>query len=332
MTAGLVISTISVNALTLIIISLLNWIKKEEKMDFLKALDLILLIAGVFTIAFSYTQSHQSPLGFEHFLVLGITIGSYVAFLVWIGRDQSSQLQFFKSFNFPSLQNGEHAQKLALLSQSLMKLFGIHFFGAILLIPFSYGLWVVSGTSDIAQIIGNFLFIDLPQCFICFQNLNILALIILSTILPYFFLVLSAVTWPKNQLKHDMWAGVFTLIDPLIGMNIGFFIWAEQIRPDYIIFTTIFLLTGIFIRYFYGSINMRRFLFIIKLKQNEVENFLRYITKIKEIDLIQALIGTYDFLLHVTVHSMARLAQISQHINYFQGLESATYSVEEKCI
>jgi DNA-binding Lrp family transcriptional regulator len=51
--------------------------------------------------------------------------------------------------------------------------------------------------------------------------------------------------------------------------------------------------------------------------------------KIKELDQLNVVLGTYDVILHLTVRSMSRLGEISNQINYFPGLEKAYYSVEK---
>lgn len=327
--AGLVISTIFVNSFTLLLIAINNWVKREEEMDFLKVLDLILLIAGIFTIAYSNTQSNVNALNFENIGIIFIVIIAYTAFLIWIARDQSAKLQLFKEINFLQMECGEDLESTALIIRTILKLFGIHILGSLLLLPFAVLVYGLSPDAITGQLSLQFLTEDLNHFFSIMLSPSIIALIILCTALPYFLLIWSQTTWPKYALKHDMWSSVFALVDPLIGLFIGYFLWHESIRGDYILFTTLFLFAGIFIRYFHSGTNLKQVLFVIKVKHNQDEPFREYLGRIREIDQINYLIGTFDFTLHLTVRTVDRLSQIANLINYFPGLEWAYYSVEE---
>ena len=66
-----------------------------------------------------------------------------------------------------------------------------------------------------------------------------------------FYVVLCSISLAKEKYgRYNMWVSVSRMLQPLIGLYIGFFIWQENIRIDYIIFTTIFLAATIIIRYF----------------------------------------------------------------------------------
>ncbi|OLS15334.1 MAG: hypothetical protein RBG13Loki_1039 [Promethearchaeota archaeon CR_4] len=327
--AGVVMSTIFVNALTLILISAVNWAKGEEHMDLLKIIDLTLLIAAVFAIAYGNQGKPPGSLTILPILLIGITIVVYSTFLIMLGRDTSQQTELVEDVRFADLPKTPQLERAALFLRVMLKLFGIHILGAVLLIPWTFLLSVVTPATPIGIHAQTFITQDLFQSFSHFLNPAILGLIVLCTTLPYFLLVFSAITWPKNALKHEIWTSVFTLVDPLVGLYIGLFVWKDNIRADYVAFTTIFLIAGIVIRYFYETVNARRFLFVISLKQNYFTQFVTILRKIKEIDQFNVVLGTYDVILHLTVRSMARLGEISNQINYFPGVEKAYYSVEK---
>ncbi|MHA1871676.1 MAG: hypothetical protein ACTSU2_10055 [Promethearchaeota archaeon] len=324
--AGLVISTIFVNSSTLLLIALINGIKKEENFDMLKIMDLSLLVAAIFTIAYSNSNAQIHKIDVTGFFTIIVVIMAYTSFLMWIPRDGTSIKKFISKINISLLRNSRKLQQKALLTRSLIKLMTMHIFGGLLLIPFSLFLTLLIPDTIIGQVTLEFLTKDLLSFFQKVFNPSVMALIIFCTALPYFFLVYTGVTWPKNALKQDMWSSIFALIDPLIGLYIGYFIWNEAIRFDYVIFTTIFLVVAIIIRYFHEIANSKRFIFIIKLKNNQFENFLKYMEKIREIDRISLLFGTFNLVVFVTVQTMSRLAYIADRINYFAGLKSAYYS------
>jgi DNA-binding Lrp family transcriptional regulator/multidrug transporter EmrE-like cation transporter len=329
---GLVYSTIFVNACTLIIIALYNGVIGDDRLDVLKILDLTLLIAAILTIGFSNFDSSVRQFTIEGLGYIFIVILAYTLFLIWIGRDSTSKMQIIeevKEEKAPLTQKDAKLERLSRIITSILKLIGIHSFGSIFLIPFTSIVRLITPESLLGHLSTQFLFTDLANFFGNLFSPSIIALIILASVIPYYILNYSVAIWPRNALSHDMWNSIFTLVDPLVGMYIGFLIWQEPIKPDYIIFTTLFLIAGIIIRYFHGSMNRRTFLFVIKLKKNETELFLEYIQKIREITQINRVLGTYDFVLHVTVQSMTKLSQITSKINYFPGLEKAYYSIED---
>jgi hypothetical protein len=324
---GLVISTISVNGCTLIIIAILNWVKKEEQIDLLRIVDITLLFAAIFTIAFSRNNLEVVPISIEGFLCLLITIGSYSLFIIGIGSDVSGKIMV-TGFNLTLLPQGKQLEQYALLMKAMLKLATMHFAGVLLMLPFTFIITIISPSSVFGEIAHQFLFIDLRNLGVILINPSIFALILIGSILPYFLIVYSGIIWPRHGLTHDGWNSILTLLDPLIGMYIGYLIWLEPLRSDYILFTTIFLLSGLIIRYFHGAANVRRFLFVIKLKPNHSQLFLKYIQNIKEIIQVSQTLGTYHFLLRISVQNIARLEQIANQINLYPGLEKATYSVE----
>lgn len=327
--AGVVTSTIFVNSMTLIFISAVNWARGEERVDLLKIIDIILLLAAVFTIAFSNQQNMPSSMEILPLFLIGIVIFAYSTFLIMLSHDTSQQIELVNDVRFSDLPKAPQLESTALFLRVMLKLFAIHIIGAILLVPWSIILALIAPGTPIGIPAQNFVLQDLTQTFAYFLNPGVMALIVLCTTLPYFLMVFSAVTWPKNALKNEIWMSVFTLVDPLTGLYIGLIVWQETIRTDYVAFTTIFLVAGIVIRYFYETVNARRFLFVIRLKQNFLNDFFVILRKIKEIDQLNVVLGTYDVILHLTVRSMARLGEITNQINYFPGLEKAYYSVEK---
>jgi len=317
--AGVVTSTIFVNALTLIVISTVNWARGEERVDMLKIIDLTLLIAAVFTITYSAQESAPGSLTALPLFLIGTVVIVYSTFLIMLGRDTSQQIELIEDVRFSDLPNAPQLERAALFLRVMLKLFGIHILGALLLVPWTIFLSLVAPGTPLGTPAQDFVTRDLVLSFSYFLNPAILALIVLCTTLPYFLLVFSAITWPKNASKHEIWTSVFTLVDPLVGLYIGLLIWQEAIRTDYIAFTTIFLIAGIVIRYFYETVNARRFLFVIQLKQNYFTQFFTILRKIKEIDQLNVVLGTYDVILHLTVRSMARLGRYRTRLTIFQA-------------
>ena len=94
---GVVITTIFINCLAIISIALLNWFKKEEEMDGLKIIYLSLLLAAVFTVAYSSNQLESIKIDLEGILILFLAVITYTTFIIQIGRDQGflKQMRLF---------------------------------------------------------------------------------------------------------------------------------------------------------------------------------------------------------------------------------------------
>lgn len=326
--AGLVVSTIMVNAATLVIIAGVNWAKREERLDYLKIIDLVLLLAAIGTIAFSREDAGRVPLAWDAFAAIGVTIAAYSSFLYLLSRDNTQRVPLLETVRFTELPD-RRVEQTGLLVRSLFKLVAIHLAGGLLLIPFSAVLAALSPDTPVGALAAQFLLEDLPAWPSWLARPSIVALMLACTALPYFLLVFTTASWPKDALRHDVWASVFTLLDPLVSLYIGFLVWQEAIRGDYVAFTTIFLVAAIVIRYFHGAANTRRFVFLVDLQQGAMAGFLEFLREFKEITRVHVVLGTHDLIVEVTVRSMPRLAEITKKINYFPGLESAWYSVAE---
>jgi DNA-binding Lrp family transcriptional regulator len=100
-------------------------------------------------------------------------------------------------------------------------------------------------------------------------------------------------------------------------------VWQESIRSDYIIFTTIFLIATIVIKYFSETSNVKQFCFLINYERGTWDSIFDKLRIIKEIERIDFLAGIYDLDVIVTVRSMQKLEEIAKFIS---SLPHVTYS------
>jgi hypothetical protein len=324
---GLIITTIVSNVLTVLGLSMVNWIKKEEKMDLLKIIYLSLLIAAVLTIAFSTPVSEQIGSLTLGILVLIISTVAYILYILQFGYDHSRKILLLRDLGLPRDREKTIEKSLVML-RALLKLFAIHFLGSLLLLPIAGLLWLFFPMTLLGSMGETFISIDLLNCLSLLQNPSILGLILISTTVPYFLIIFSSTIWPRDALKHNTWTSIFALVEPLVGLYIGWLFWEESIRVDYIIFTTILIVASILIRYFHETVNVRKVLFLINHGMGYMQDILLQISKIKEVDRIDFLTGDYDFLVVITVRSMARLAEIAIFIEQIPGVITSTYTIE----
>src|SRR5271157_1723907 len=242
---GVAVTTIGVDGLAILLVAVYNWLRKEEAMDLLKGIYLMLILAAIITMGFAQEGAGASSIPGGTTTIL-IAVASYTFFLANLGNDNSHSINLLGDQRYlvdsdPSIKSLETVLKAA------YKLFGIHLIGAIFLFPVA-GLFSVAFPTTIAGTIGRTFFSDLLSIPSILSNPSIIALILLSTAIPYFLIIYTSVIWPRQALKHNLWAGVFSMVEPAIGLYLGWLVWGENIHVDYIAFITIFLAATILIR------------------------------------------------------------------------------------
>ena len=226
-----------------------------------------MLLAAIFTIAFSQSANSQISMNAVGPLMAVLATVCLILFTLGISKDTIMQRKpLFDQIRVKLLPEPDELERSALLLRSNFKNLATHFFGAISVIPFALIWWGISPNSLMGTSAATFLFTDLANFLQVLQSGPLLLFIIVGTTIPYFMLYYAASVWPKEKYgRYDMWVSVSRMLQPLIGLYIGFFIWQENIRIDYIIFTTIFLAATIIIRYFDEIGNLKPGVFVIKL-------------------------------------------------------------------
>ncbi len=323
--SGVAISIIGINGLTIFCVAIFNWIRKEEEMDLLKGIYLGLIGAAVVTIAYSSATGFM-PLTFPGIITIGISIISFVVFLVGLSNDPTTHILLLDEWNI-SRRRKVVAERMLMLLKALLKLFGIHFFGAILIIPVSALLAFLNPSSLEGGIAGKFLLVELPLLGSILQNPAILGLIIVCTAIPYFLIMYTSIEWPRHALKQGLWASIFSLVELLLGLYLGWLVWNETMRVDYIAFTTLFIAAVILIRYFSESSTIQRVLFLVKLTPGRSDVVMQDFLKIKELDMLDFVTGDYDIIMQVTVRSMRRISEIAETCKRIPDVKELTYCV-----
>lgn len=326
---GVVFSTILVNAIPILYIAVFNYVKRIEDMDAFKVIYLILLSAGVITIAMSYENTGNANFSILGIFVLMLTIFAFITYTLHIGQDSLRRANIFKFETLSSTFQQNNRSEMRTL-RSFYKLFGIHFMGNILF----FLLMVFLSIGDTKSIIGEeaqkFISTDLADSFSLLLNPFLISLAIVCTLIPYIIQVISSSNWPKHELGFDSWNSVLTVLQPLVGVYIGLLIWHESISLDYILFTSIFLIISIVIRYFHESANFRLVLFRIQIRNSQIQPFIQFIRNFREIEEVFITFGKIGVIFHATFRSLPRLFLVIQNIQAFEGVIDVKYYPEEE--
>ncbi len=323
---GVVLSTITSCTIPIIVIVFINWAQKREDMGAFKMIYLFLLVAGVITIAFSRigveTQNYDS-LGI---FVLTLSTIAYISYLISVGRDSQLRVKLLNNFRASGFPNSKEIIHTTNLLRSFLKLFGIHFFGTIALLILTIILNFTDLNGEIGQCSHQFLFVDIKNIGTLLLNPYILSIAVICTLLPFFLQLYSSINWPRFTLSFESWNSVLIVIQPLMGLYIGLLIWKEPIQSDYIIFTTIFLVVSILIRYLHENSNFMLVLFTIRIKNVNIKKLIVLLHSIKEIEEINYSLGKFGLVVHASIRSLPRLFIIHNIVKEFPGvLEVKSY-------
>ncbi|MHA1775517.1 MAG: hypothetical protein DRO88_02995 [Promethearchaeia archaeon] len=324
---GVIMSTIIVNALPILFITVQNWTRRVEEMDGFKLIYLFLLTAGIISITLSYESTSEANLTFFGFLILILTTFAFILYSVYISQDSLYRVQLIPTSKISKDISQEIRKDLGLI-RSFYKLFGIHLLGSLIFLI----LMLIIGITDHSTVAGTeahrFIFEDLKKLPNFLINPAILSIAVFCTLIPYMIQVFASGNWPKHELGFDSWNSVLTVLQPLVGLYIGIFIWLEPISLNYVIITSIFLIISIIIRYLHESANYRLILFQIRIKNSEIEPFLKYVHGFREISEVYLTFGRVGIIFHAAFRSVARLFMITKKIETFPGVISVKYYPE----
>jgi drug/metabolite transporter (DMT)-like permease len=326
---GIVITSIAQNILTVLGVALINTIKKEEKMDLLKFIDFGLLITAIIAIAFSSASNIAGSNLTVGILVIILSSAACTIYMVQFGYDHSRKILLLRHYGLPRSKE-KNIERILIIVRALLKIIMIHFMGSVILIGIGLFFALIAPDSLLGEISGRFIYIDLPEIGTYLVHPAILSLIIVCSAFPYSLIIFSSVIWPRNALKHSLWTTIFSLMEPLVGLYVGWLVWHETVRPDYIIFVTILIVSAVFIRYFHESINVRHIIFYITHDMGQMEEVLKNLSSIKEVDRIDFLAGDFDFAVYLTVRALPRLTEIAHYIEKIPSVVKSNYVVEDR--
>ncbi|UYP48385.1 hypothetical protein NEF87_004670 [Candidatus Lokiarchaeum ossiferum] len=325
---GVVLSTITSCSIPIIVIAFINWAQKHEEMGAFKLIYLFLLVAGVITIAFSRTGNENQKLSFIGVFVLILSTIAYISYLVSVGRDSQLRVKLFDHFRVSGFPNSKKIIQTVNLLRSFLKLFGMHFFGTLCLLILSVILSFIAPNGEIGLKCHQFLYIDIKSFGSLLLNPFVLSIALICTLLPFFLQLFASMKWPRFTLSFESWNSILIVIQPLMGLYIGLIIWGEPIQSDYVIFTTIFLVISILIRYLHENSNFMLVLFTVRVINVNAKKLITFLHSIKEIDEINYSLGRYGLLIHASVRSLPRLFIIKKSLLEFPGVLEVNYYPE----
>lgn len=327
-TLGVIISTISISAVTLGIITIINTIKKEEPFNNLTLVYIILLITSIITSALGKSVEHDVEFSIDGIVALIINIGSWILFIVLTGLSDNRPI---KGDNLSEFLYSKKTFSSSVLNP-LLQLFYTHVTGLIMMIPISLLSLLFGSESSFYTETMLFFSTSFRDTIQLALNPNLINISILCTFLGYLLIFISASNWPRGSLKHDQWNSILSITEPIIGLYIGFFRWNEQIRMDYMLITTVLLIAALIIRYYYESSVKIELYFFIEIKRNRSQDVIDFLANYKESGTLYALTGRWDFVIEFYVRSMNRFNQIYEEIKNYRGIKRINYGIVEKDI
>jgi len=322
---GVVITTISINALTIICISALNLLKKEEDFNSLYGTYLVLLLTSVFTAGLG-RGTFSTQLSIEGTISIIISSISWVIFIVF--TDKSSSNPKIKDHEKKSII--EIKTSYTSIVRPLFQTMMIHAFGLLLLFPTTILFAILGGDSFIANEANIFLTEGFWSLLMLTFTPNMIGVGIICTFIPYLLLTFTASIWPPEALKHDQWNSILTTLEPLMNLYIGYFIWKEAIRSDYIAITTILLFSCIVIRYFYENGSLIRFYLFLKIKIRHNDKLVAFFTETEKFaEQINVMCGTWDVIIKASTRSTKKFQEVFGQLKGFGWVDKIEYSIEK---
>jgi hypothetical protein len=322
---GVVITTIVINTGSLLIISLYNILNKEEQFDTLKFVYMTLLITSVFTATFGRNVETTITLNYEGTLTLVISVFTWILFMILTGKSTYKPKIKIDS----ELKRVADISNLSKLIRSLIQLFFTHILGTLFLFPLCI-LIILFGAESQIRIESLQFFTEIT---LNLSNLlvtpGMVFMVLFGTVIPYLLMFMSAAIWPKGSLKHDQWNSILALLEPLIGLYIGYLFWNELIHLDYMIFTTILLLSSIIIRYFYESKNTFDFFFFLKIQKN-ILSVIQFLQKNHDIESIAVTCGDWDVIFKIKMRNMEKFYIFTKKLELNAEISHFIYMIADK--
>jgi len=342
---GVSITTIFISCFTIITITIINITRKEEDFNILSITYIILILTSVILIGFGrYNLSiNINIIGGIPYLIIGIAAWILFILLTERSSNQPNKLITIPK-SLPDLNQIESKRKkIQLIDKffflnrtkytniiySIIQNFYVHLFGITSIVVFCLILYFIPSSSIINVEIRSFFQIPFSEFVKILFNFKIFMTGFLCTVIAYLFLFGSASIWPPNALKYSQWNSILTVVEPTIGLYIGFFIGNELIRIDYLILTTILLISSLLIRYFYELKALMNLIIFLKLKiglSKSYQDLFNNLLKFKEVKLARCITGAdWDVYIELDVRSINRFYKICDLIQNNEVVKNLKY-------
>ncbi len=272
---------------------------KSERLDVFKVLYLIILIFCIGIIIFVKTNEPDSvsnPITALSFLYLFFYTGCVCFLQIGISKDSYTKEEIVL-FN----KNADYKIIRLIFKLSLIFLMGIG-----LLFPFAILMLYIPVKSDLSSEIELF-FVQLPNFFFYLLRWEILFLIFFSTITTYLLIFIASVKWNPYNLSYSQWNTILTIIEPTGGILFGVIFINEYFPLEYLAIVLFLLALSIVLRYAHESRNMINAIILIEHRPGIMESLALKLIKLEGVYSVEALIGTYDFLMKIKTNSIKGL-------------------------
>lgn len=299
---GVIITSIGV-IFSLVVVTGVNWGLGKEEMSPFKALYLITLIGA--TVILGVISQNQQSGGNQQFswgtIGIIITYGLTLSFFVI-----SSSKDRMNTHEYALIR----VNKSYKLTRTFMKLGMLSFFASITFIPMLLIFRILPLGDEMFGEITNF-FSEIHLWWKISWTVNGIILILICTILPYFLYYFLAANWPKHT-SFDLWVGVLQLIEPIINLILGVTILGEIFPVSWLIVIIFLMGIAIVTRYLSETEAQIFALFLLKTNPNQNKEAMNIAYSFKAVRKVFSLIGNYDFMLDVQLHSSQALNKFIQ--------------------
>jgi len=288
---------------------------KSEKLDVFKVLYLIILLFCIGIIVF-VKLSGPAQISNEITLLSVFYLIFYTLCLTFlqigIGKDVYNKEEMI-------LINKNKNYKIIRL---FFKLSLIFLTGIALMFPFILVVYfLIPIKTDLSNEIGLF-FTEFPVIFSILFRWEILFLIFFSTIITYVLIFIANVKWSSYNLSYSQWNTILTIIEPIGGILFGVILLGEFFPLEYLIIVIFLLALSILLRYAHESRNLVNSVLLISHKPGILEPLALKLLKLEGVYSVEALIGTFDFLLKIKTNSIKGLYYLKNiGIKNIEGIE-----------
>lgn len=302
-------------------VAIINWGLGKEGMSGFKVLYLITIITCAILLGIgnqlqngansSFNLSQISSLSIVITILYGIT---FAIFLITADQDRLSVKE-----NKFRRKNPKYKTVRTIFKTSLIMIFA-----AIMLIPLIAIFQFIPSTPEVKMQFTLF-FTQLPHWWEILANTNAIVLIFILTVIPFIIYYSLAMVWPKSS-AFDMWAGVISILEPIINMIIGITVLEEQFPVSWLVIIIILMFIAIITKFLSETDAQVNAIVLVKLHSLDIKHSMVHAYNIHGVRRVELLLGTWDLSLWVQLPSQKAFIKMI-HDDLISALDITNYKI-----
>ena len=284
-----------------------------EKLDFFKALYLLILIFSIGIIIFVKLQEpnqgtdSMNIAGIFYIILFAISMG----FLhIGIGKDSYTKQEI-------EIINKNKNYKIIRL---LVKLSLIFLTGILLTIPFITIIQILNIEGDLTTEVNQF-FIEIGSFPQILFRWEFLFLVFCATIIPFLLIFIASVNWSAFNLTYSQWTSILTIIEPIGAVFFGVLLANEYFPIEYLVIVLFLLIISILFRFAHETKNKVNAYILLNKKQGMLLDLPYELLKFNGVCCVDSILGTHDVMVNVKTNSIKELYYlINSQIKNIEGI------------